>query len=278
VRLERVGFHGHEAVRLQGALGSVVVVTSVGPRVFASLPSDGGLFAVLPDAGLDVPGGERFAFVGGHRLWAAPEVPEVTYRPDDRPCAVIELPDGVRAEAPPDGAGLARSIEVRASSAAWIVDHVIRNASEAPITVAPWAITQLAPGGVAGIRFAGSGSGLQADRALVLWPYTRPDDPRIVLGADAVRIHAEPGSGPLKVGVAADRGSLWYERGGERLEKTVAVDPSRPYADRGAVVQVYVHEAFCELESLGPLREVPPGGRAEHRERWMLSPAGEPGR
>jgi hypothetical protein len=131
---------------------------------------------------------------------------------------------------------------------------------------------------VARIRLAGTGSGLQADRALVLWPYTRPDDPRIVLEEDAVRIHAEPGSGPLKVGVAADRGFVWYERGSERLEKSVTVDPARAYADRGAVVQVYVHEAFCELESLGPLREVPPGGRAEHRELWMLSPVWEPTR
>jgi hypothetical protein len=240
------------------------------------LPRSGGeLFAVLPGAGVEVPGGERFAFVGGHRLWAAPEVPEVSYRPDDRGCAVIELTDGVRAEASPDGAGLAKSIEVLAVGEAWIVDHVIRNASDVPVTIAPWAITQLAPGGVARLSIGGDGSGLQADRALVLWPYSRLDDPRLAFEGDVVRIHAVPGAGPLKVGAASGSGHAWYERGGERFEKRIVIDPSATYADRGAAVQVYVNDAFCELESLGPLREVPPGGRVEHRERWLLAPSGE---
>jgi hypothetical protein len=270
VTLEEVAFHGHEGVRLEGEPGSAVVVTSTGPRVFAMRASGGDLFAVLPGAGLDAPDGERFAFVGGHRLWAAPEVPEVTYRPDDRPCAVVEVDGGVRAEAPPDAAGLIKAVEVRASGGDWIVEHEIRNGSGTALTFAPWAITQLRPGGSARLPLGAGGTGLQADRALVLWPYTRLDDPRLSVQADAVRIHAVPGAGPLKVGAAPGDGSVSYDRDGRRFVKRVEVDPDGTYADRGATVQVYVNDAFCELETLGPLREVEPGGSARHRERWTL--------
>ena len=44
---------------------------------------------------LSCPGSEPFHLRGGHRLWAAPEDPRVTYRPDDDPVEVDELPDGV---------------------------------------------------------------------------------------------------------------------------------------------------------------------------------------
>lgn len=272
---EAVAFHGHDGVRLRGGRSSVVVIASVGPRVLGLTGAGDDLFAVLPGAGLDAPGGERFAFVGGHRLWAAPEVPEVTYRPDDRPCAVAEVDGGVRAEAPPDGAGLVKAIEVRSSGDGWIVDHAIRNASDVSRTIAPWAITQLRPGGVARLPLGEGGTGLQPDRALVLWPYTHPDDPRFSFDADAIRIRAVPGIGPLKVGAAPGNGSVSYELAGERFEKRIEVDPAGTYADRGAAVQVYLNDAFCELETLGPLRDVEPGGTVEHRERWTLSPSGE---
>ena len=48
---------------------------------------------------------------------------------------------------------------------------------------------------------------------------------------------------------------------------------TRSYADRGAAIQVYLSDEFCELETLGPLREVPPDGVAAHRERWIVRPA-----
>jgi hypothetical protein len=195
----------------------------------------------------------------------------VTYAPDDRPCDVLEVDGGVRVQAPADAAGLLRSIAVHVSDEGWVVDHTIRNASDDPVTIAPWAITQLRPGGVASLPLGAGGTGLQADRALVLWPYTRLDDPRIAFEGDGVRIRAVPGAGALKVGAAPGAGCVTYECAGERFEKRVEVDPAATHADRGAAVQVYVVDAFCELETLGPLRIVEPGGAAEHRERWRLT-------
>lgn len=275
MRIETVSFEGHDGVRLEDGGIAVTVTTSVGPRVLGLAREEGNLMAVLPHAELERPDGGRFRFLGGHRLWAAPEVPEVTYQPDERPCAIAEVERGVRVEAPADGVGLVKAIEVRRSADGWVVDHVLQNASDAAMTIAPWAVTQLMLGGEVELPTGPVGSGPQADRSLVLWAYTDPSDPRLRFEREAVRLLAEPGREPLKVGAAPSEGRVAYRLGGERFEKRIAVDPGATYVDRGAAVQVYLGDGFVELETLGPLRPVEPGGLAEHREVWMLGEAGD---
>jgi hypothetical protein len=184
----------------------VLVTTAVGPRVLGLLGPDGNVLAVLPGATLDGPAG-AFSLIGGHRLWASPELPEVTYQPDDRPCAVAEIGGGVRVEAPVDGAGLVKAIEVRGEGDGWVVDHSLRNRSAAHVRLAPWAITQLPLGGEAMLPNPPRAPGFQADRSLVLWPYTDPSDPRIHIGADVVRIESGAGQGRLKLGAAPSEGA-----------------------------------------------------------------------
>lgn len=268
--LDVVSFAGHSCLRLGDDAGSVIVTTSVGPRVIGLFGRGDNLFAEIPDEGLDCPGAGRFRFVGGHRLWAAPEVPEITYQPDPRACAVIEVDDGVRVEAPPDGAGLVKSIQVRRTAQGWTVDHLIGNAARMRAVLAPWAITQLRPGGDAVIPYPPRGTGLQADRSVVFWPYTDPGDPRLCLASDALTISAQPGD-PLKVGVGPGDGRMSYRLEGQVFGKHVQVDPEARYPDRGAVLQVYVCDAFCELETVGFLRTLEPGETASHRELWTLS-------
>jgi hypothetical protein len=270
VTLETISFEGHDCVRLEDGDVAVVVSISMGPRILGLLVEGVNLFAVLPDATLDGPDDERFRFLGGHRLWVAPEVPSITYRSDDRACAVTEVEDGVRMEAPEDEAQLAKAITVRRDSPGWIVDHVVRNASPSSMTLAPWAITQLRTGGEAVLPVAPRGEGPQADRSLVLWPYTDLVDPRIRLGRDEVRVDAAMSGPPLKLGAAPSDGRVSYRLGTHRFEKRVDVDANATYADRGAAVQVYVCDEFCELETLGPLEVVPPGGSVTHREHWTV--------
>jgi hypothetical protein len=274
VTLETVSFEGHDCVRLEDGGVAILVTISAGPRVLGMMVEQENLFAVLPDSFLDTPDGERFRFLGGHRLWVAPEVPSITYRVDDRPCAVAEVEGGVGVEAPPDGAQLAKAIWVRRASDGWLVDHVVRNASRRSITIAPWAITQLRTGGEAVLEIAPGEGGPQADRSLVLWPYTDLGDPRIRFDPNEVRIDAARSGPPLKLGAAPSDGCVSYRLGKHRFEKRIDVDPSATYADRGAAVQVYLCDEFCELETLGPLQVVPPGGSIAHREHWTLGRAG----
>ncbi len=267
--LEAVSFEGHDCVRLADEGAEVFVTTSLGPRVLGLTGSQGNLFAVLPDAALDRGDGSRFRLIGGHRLWAAPEVPEISYEPDDRPCAATEVDGGVRVEAPADGAGLVKSIEIRRADGGWTVDHTIGNASGVELTIAPWAVTQLRPGGEAILPLGANGRGLQADRSLVLWPYTDLADPRLTFERDAVRLRAGPGPA-VKIGAAPGDGAVRFQLGRDVFEKRTEVWPGAAYADCGAAVQVYVCDEFCELETLGPLRTLGPGEEVTHRERWTL--------
>jgi hypothetical protein len=84
---------------------------------------------------------------------------------------------------------------------------------------------------------------------------------------------APQGGERLKVGAAPSTDAVSYLIGSEVFEKRADIDPSAPYADRGAAVQVYVGDEFCELETLGPVRDVEPGGSVSHTERWTLRPA-----
>ena len=59
-----------------------------GPRITGLRVGDQeNLFAELPGLVIERPGEEPFRFLGGHRLWLAPEVPAVTYLPDDEAVA-----------------------------------------------------------------------------------------------------------------------------------------------------------------------------------------------
>jgi hypothetical protein len=271
VSLEPVTFAGFEGVRIAHAAGDVVVSTSVGPRILSLGGPDGNLLAILPDAGIEGPNGGRYRFLGGHRLWAAPEVPEITYQPDERPCTTTEVGRGARVEAPPDGAGLVKVIEVQPAPGGWIVDHTLRNDSAAPMTVAPWAITQFPLGGEVIMPIGSTNGGPQADRALVLWPYTDLGDPRIRFDRDTVRIDAVAGASPLKVGASPSCGRVAHHLRSHVFEKHIEADPDATYADRGAAVQVYLCDEFCELETLGPVRTIEPGESVAHRERWTTA-------
>jgi hypothetical protein len=274
VSIETVSFEGHEGVRLERGATALVVTTSVGPRILGLLHEGRNMLAVLPRSGLELPDGRTYAFLGGHRLWAAPEVTDVTYQPDDRPCEVTEVDGGVRVEAPMDGAGLAKAIELRPTPDGWAIDHVLRNESGVTMTLAPWAVTQVSLGGEVAVPTRAEENGAQANRSLVLWPYTDLGDPRIRLARDEIRVHAIPGGPRLKIGAAPSRGRVSYEMDGLCFDKAIEVDPGAAYADRGAPVQVYLCDEFVELETLGPLVPIEPGGSASHRERWTLRPAG----
>jgi hypothetical protein len=274
VTLEAVSFEGHRCVRLEDGAVTVTVTTSVGPRVLGFDRGEGNVMAVLPGIGLDRPGGGRSTFYGGHRLWAGPEEPEVTYEPDDRPCEVTEVEGGIRVGAPADGAGFVKAISVRPVDGGWAVEHELRNEAGRAVTVAAWAITQLRPGGMATLPVPPRGPGPQADRAIVLWPYADLADPRIAFQREVVQVRSSPSGPALKVGVAPGDGPLSYRIGGEVFEKRVEVDPSAVYADRGAALQVYLCDEFCELETLGPLVTLEPGATVRHTERWTLRAAG----
>jgi hypothetical protein len=260
---------------LHFSLGPYLVEVAVdfGPRVLSFRRDPGpGMFARLgPDLVIDRPDTGVYRFRGGHRLWASPEIPAITYAPDDEPCQVTEQGDTLAVLGPPDRAGLEKRLSITARGDEVIVDHVLTNAGPEPIEVAPWAITQLRLGGNAIVPIDGGAdpNRLQANASLVLWPYTDLTDPRVSLHPGALMVRAGAGAA-FKIGTGPAPGRLGYHLDGYLYTKTVTPAHDGRYADRGAVGQVYLGDSFCELETVGALVTLVPGEEAAHPESWAI--------
>lgn len=262
------------------ALGpfSMDVATEAGPRIL-NLRRDGidGMFARLPDLTLETPGGAPFRFLGGHRLWRAPEDPTTTYEPDEGIVRINATATELRAEGEADSDGIRKSLVANARGDHLVVDHLLENTSRDRVRVAPWGITQLELGGTAYLplpRLPTEAAGVSANRNIVLWPYTRLDDPDITLTDEFVKVWGSQRSSPSKVGVSNQLGWIAYYRDPTLFVKWSPIHLGNAvYADLGASVQCYRNGRFLELETLGPLVELAKGQSVSHREVWMIEHA-----
>jgi hypothetical protein len=279
-------YAGHEALVIEAGAVRLVATTSVGPRILALLGPDGvNAFVEVPDMTLPCPGSDPIHLRGGHRLWAAPEDPRVTYRPDDDPVAVTEIPGGARLTTRPDPvAGTSRETSIVVTGPERLsFDYRVINTADHPQRLAAWAITMMAPAGRAWLPFLVGEfdpGGFQAQRNIALWTYARTDDPRFVLTDAAIEVRASAIAahgitGSFKVGTSLRRGWLAHWRQGVLLVKRAGHDESHTYADMGTSGQVYSHPDFTELETLGPLTDLAPGEAAVHHEDWEVHLVGE---
>jgi hypothetical protein len=261
-------FHGLRTEVVETEHLRVEVTVDAGPRVVRlSTPGGTNVFAETPNAGWDTVHGRPFRLLGGHRLWFAPEPPREQQVPDDDPVDVRV--DGATVTAQRG----ARELELRlADDGPRVrVRHVLTNDSNSRVRVAAWALTQLRPGGVAVVPLGGSGGPEQLpDRNVVLWPYSSLEDPRFALTDRELRVQAKPGESFFKVGCLNRSGEIAYELDDATFVKRFDPEPDAEHADGGANVEVYVCDEFIELETLSPLRVLPPGGSIEHVEEWEL--------
>lgn len=278
-----VTVHGIAGLRIAGEGLSVTVSTGLGPRILGLAGPDGrNVLADLPEARISLPGLPDYRLLGGHRLWNTPEVPEVTYRPDDAPVTVTEIPGGLDLAGAPDPVqGVAKRIRVTIADGAVHLEHEIRNVGSAPLETAAWAITQVPPAGEAWLPVTmGDLNGpWLPNRALVLWPYSAVGDPRLILGDDIVRVRGLAGApGRVKIGTQRQRGWIAWRDGGTLLLVETA-EEAGTFGDMGASLQCYSCGDFVELETLGPVVTLAPGASVTHRQRWRLvvvDPAASP--
>jgi hypothetical protein len=263
---------------------SVSVSVDVGPRVIAFNGRDGSSpFAVLPDLSIDCPGVGPFHLRGGHRLWHAPEIAASTYLPDDVPVTVTVAADSATFEVLEGPTALRKSMVVSFGDGDVRIAHTIGNEGAVTASLAPWAITMLAVGGEAWMPQSQAPidpQGLQANRSIVLWPYSRLDDRRLAIADGLLRLRAVADApNAVKVGTQADPGWLAYLLGSQLFVKRAQHQWGADYADLGASAQCYSGGRFIELETLGPLVSLAPGAATTHHETWSLhavDPAAEP--
>lgn len=217
-----------------------------------------------------------FYFLGGHRLWHSPEAMPRTYQPDMGDVQVEEIPGGLRITRPPESSGgIVKRVEVHLDPHRALVNvhHELRNDGLQPVECAPWALTMFRLGGTVILPQAVGNvdaEGLLPNRQLVLWPYTKINDPRLHLGDDFITMTATPGLPPLKLGYFNSRGWIAYWIDGVLFVKRYEPFPEASFPDGGCNTETYCNDEFVELETLGPLDRLEPGKSFFHTETWEL--------
>ena len=267
-------YAGYPCLKLENGAVSLWLITSAGPRIIGfSLPEGNNVLAELPDLTLPTADDQVNRLRGGHRLWHAPEDGVRTYVPDDLPPVIEEIENGVCATQPVESlTGIEKQICVilpderpRA-----VIEHKLTNHGIWPVELAPWAITQLKPGGLAILPQPTANTRLLPNRQLALWPYTDVNSPHIHWGNRFVFIEASLGDEALKIGWANPDGWLAYAVDKTLFVKETSYQPNAEYFDYGSSSECYYGAAFIELETLGPRVTLQPGASATHREIWSL--------
>jgi hypothetical protein len=277
-QLKKVNYKGWpNCYQLSNGLVELIATTDVGPRLIRfGFAGDDNEFKEFEEM-VGQTGGSEWRSYGGHRLWHAPEVMPRTYSPDNT-LVTLEKHDGfIRLVQPPEPAtGIQKEIDISLApdTAQAVVTHRLRNTNLWAVKLAPWALTVMAPGGVAIVPLPPRGThaeNLQPTSSLTLWAYTDMSDPRWTWGRQYLLLRQDPrANAPQKVGVRTSDGWAAYARNGHLFVKTFDYQPDAVYPDFNSTVEVYTDAQILEVETLGPLVELAPEATAEHGERWFL--------
>jgi hypothetical protein len=278
VKIEKVDYKGWaNCYRVSNGTVEVIVTGDVGPRIIRyGFIGGQNLFKEYADQ-LGKSGESTFQLRGGDRVWKAPEDPIATWALDNSPVSVKMTADGVIAQEPIEPAtSLQKEIEVRMAptGTAVTVYHRIANHSLFALEFAPWSLTQMAPEGFVVTGFPPRGhhpQNLEATNPLVMWAYTNMADPRMKFTRKYLTLRQDPSnSAAQKIGMFNRDTWAAYLLNGEAFVKRTTADPNKPYPDFGASFETFTNNEFLEVETLGPLTKVPPGGSVELVEHWGL--------
>lgn len=254
-----------------------IVTADIGPRIirFAFVGGQN-LFKEFSDQ-LGKGGEEKFQLRGGHRVWKAPEDPIATWAPDNVPVEIQVTPTGLIAREPTEPlTKLQKEIELRMaeSGAQMTVINRITNHGLFPLQFSAWALTMMAPGGVAVSGFPPRGKhpiDLEATNPLVMWAYTNLADLRWKFTKKYLTLRQDPNN-PDAQKLGMFNPDTWgaYLLNGEAFLKRTKAEATKTYPDFGCSFETFTNNEFLELETLGPMTDVHPGQTVENAENWAL--------
>jgi hypothetical protein len=269
-------FYGYPTRRISSDFLELDCLATAGPRIVRlSYKGAPNLFAEVPGISVPTPYGD-YHYLGGHRLWHAPESMPRSYIPDGDGLTVSEIPSGLILDGkvePLTGIHKRIQIGLGPDPARVTLTHTLINEGPGEVELAPWALTMFRLGGTAILParvIGGPSNDLLPDRHFSLWPYTRIIDPRLHLEDDFLLVAAKPDLPPFKIGTLNPQGWSAYWLDGILFRKTFAVSPELRHPDYDCNAEIYCDERFLELESLAPLARLAPGGSVTFRETWEL--------
>ncbi len=181
--------------------------------------------------------------------------------------------------APDAGIRLIRDFTLAADSAHLACTQTMENTSDRPRRWCHWGRMFARTGGIGVVpltpehaRFPNGYIMMRGrDEMLIL-----PEDPQIRRRGDFLEVLGPPAL--PKLGFDSYAGWFAYQMPGDiAFVKTYAADPSREYGEiAGLTLSIWYPRAealpACELEPIGPMETLPPGGEASFTEHWHLLP------
>jgi hypothetical protein len=277
-RLEKISYGGWaNCLKLSGDGVELVVTLDVGPRVIRlGTPGGRNLFKEFEDQMGKTSGSEWLSF-GGHRLWHAPEVFPRTYALDFDPVEYTWKDNVLKLvqKTEPD-TGIQKEIEISIQNKTVHLNHRLINRNPWAIEFAPWALSVMAAGGrllVPQEEFIPHPDVLTPARPLVLWHFTRMNDPRFTWGDRLIQMREDSQcDSKQKFGLRNAQGWAAYHLGRDLFLKKISLIPGAIYPDMGCNCEFFTMPGFLEVESLGPLVKIETNGSTEHVEQWRVIP------
>lgn len=262
--------------RLSNGSMEIVVTGDVGPRVIhCGFVGQKNLFAQFKDQ-MGKHGEKEWMIRGGHRLWIAPEQKPLTYELDNKAVEFKAVKGGLKTlEEVGSLSHCQKTMTITMSDRKNEVTlvHEIANRGRKAMEMAPWALTVMAPGGMAIIplpkKIAHTAQVLP-NQEWTLWGYTDFTDSRFRLGSRYVFFSQDRKKGPNKLGLLEKEGWVAYVLGSNMFVKTVEWKAGVQYPDGGVNFETFSNEAMLEVETLGPLVTLKPGQVIRHVEKWYL--------
>jgi hypothetical protein len=278
VSLTELEHAGHRGIELIAGEVRLIALSSVGPRIawFGYRERENLLY-------WDAAGEHRrgaWQLYGGHRLWVtrplADESAE-TYEPDNQACGIEYLPGGARITQSPTSQGIEKSMAITVDGGVWTIEHRLRNLGGLLWAGGAWALTCTLPHPDTLYRIPLGGGPPTWDVTTIVIPRrwggthsSRLDDPQVTFVEDAMEVRAQRDE--TKRLVLAPRGELeMHDPARGLFRKRTSFEPETSYP-LGTNVAIYVgpDRFMVELETMSPLRTLPPGATLTHVERWTL--------
>jgi len=287
--IEEIAYGGWKRnLRLQGHRTELVITLDIGPRIIRYAPLQGkNIFVEMPGQ-IGAAGEKEWMIRGGHRFWTAPEA-EHSYDLDNGPVDWKKLGENsVEIFSPVSAFGFQKILRVELLENEVVrVTHRLANVGKTPLEVTPWALSVMAPGGMAlvpqpplDLHPSEFPEGRETkpeeflpNRELVLWPFTDLTDGRFAFSENFLRVTYRADRPATKIGLKLATGWIAYQNGGNVFAKHFLRDEGASYPDRGSNCELFTNQQIFELESLAPFRVLAPGETREHVEHWVLHPA-----
>lgn len=218
----------------------------------------------------------RYPFYGVRSWFLEPVESDQSGLPAQRPAAGEARGPGrlklTGAEESVTGLQLTMDFALDDSAARLNITHAFRNLRQTPRRMAAWAINAVAANGIGLTAWR-----QETRRSLILFRETGAREPAIRAepAVLAVDYRMPPENAFFKVGTDTACGWIAFVWDGMALKSSVAHVPGAEYPEGGGTVTFFnsgpmEEPRFAEIENVGPLTDVPPGGTVRLAQTLLL--------